>query len=181
MPVATQRRLQPRLDFPTPRSRGFAPDLLRNGTRRLGVSHSTHSQSPIKGPWKGGALHVACTAPSQTSHNRMRPSLSPPPHSRQGSIMAVACAALSHSRPHNLIVTITKQTTHHLNPSAIRLLFRARRPMHSLSHLPSGLDTVTPHAESPSIPNVLARRRPRQIMIDDVQTLIEHAPWRQPF
>ena len=99
-PVATQRRLQPRLDFLTPRRR--ASDLLRNGTRR--VLHSTHSQSPNNGPWKGGALHVACTAPSQTSHNRMRPPSSPPPHSRQGSIIAVTCVALSHpTASHNLI------------------------------------------------------------------------------
>ena len=42
-----------------------------------------------------GTLHVACTAPLQTSHNRMRPSSSPPPHARQGSIIAVTYTALS--------------------------------------------------------------------------------------
>ena len=99
--VETQRRpLHPRLDFPTPR-RVLAFAFLCNGIRRPGVSHSAHTQSPNKGPLKEGTLHVAWTAPLQTSHNRMRPSSSPPPHARQGSIIAVTCAALSvsHTRP----------------------------------------------------------------------------------
>ena len=79
--------------------------------------------------------------------------------------------------PSQLTLNFKKHST-----SLLRLLLRARsqrRPVLSVRNLPSRLDAVAPDAQRPSVPHMLTRRAPRQGVVDDVQTLIEHAARRQ--